>query len=246
MALVGIYGSAIAIGGSLIVAILSSVGPTEGVIENEVKPVESAGQREDLLSGLMFVWNHPILLPALSIDMVCVLFGGVTALLPVYADQVLHTGAEGLGALRAAPAIGAAFMGYVLTSVDLRARAGQYFLWAVAGFGVSTIAFSVSTSFWISLGALFMAGLFDSVSVVVRSSAVQLCSPPDMRGRISSVNTMFIGSSNEIGEVESGVLAHYIGTVPTAVFGGVMCLVVLAVAAVKSPKLRALDLRALE
>jgi MFS family permease len=245
MAVVGIYGTSLAIGTALLGALFWSISP--GSKEDSL-PKQSVGlsRREELLSGLKFVVNHPILFPALSIDMVCVLFGGVTALLPVFAEEVLHVGPEGLGLLRAAPSLGAALMGYALTSFNLKRYAGRYFLTAVAGFGVSILVFSLSDSFIISLAALFFSGAFDSISVVVRSAAVQLSSPDDMRGRISAVNSIFIGSSNEIGEVESGVLAHYIGTVPTAVVGGIACLAILSVAAVGFPKLRALNLHELE
>ena len=245
MAASGIYGASLVIGIALLGAIFWSISPkvSEQPLLKESKSVDRRGE---LLSGLKFVVSHPILFPALSIDMVCVLFGGVTALLPVFAEEVLHVGPEGLGALRAAPSLGAALMGYALTSCNLKQYAGRYFLTAVAGFGISILIFSLSENFLLSLAALFLSGVFDSVSVVVRTAAVQLSSPDDMRGRISAVNSIFIGSSNEIGEVESGVLAHYIGIVPTAVVGGVACLVILSIATVGFPKLRALNLYDLE
>jgi MFS family permease len=245
MAAVGLYGASIVIGAALLGAIFWSISPLTSE-SSEPKVKDEVDRKGELLSGLRFVLNHPILFPALSIDMVCVLFGGVTALLPVFAEEVLHVGPEGLGALRAAPSLGAALMGYALTSFNLKRYAGKYFLTSVAGFGASILVFSLSESFILSLAALFVSGAFDSVSVVVRSAAVQLSSPDDMRGRISAVNSIFIGSSNEIGEVESGVLAHYIGIVPTAVVGGVACLLVLSLATVGFPKLRALDLHELE
>jgi MFS family permease len=197
---------------------------------------------EELKSGLKFVFGHPILLPALSLDMISVLFGGVTALLPIFAKEILMVGPRGLGALRAAPAVGAMIMGFILTRVEMRHNAGKYLLSAVAGFGCSILVFAVSQNFFLSLFALGMSGIFDSVSVVVRSTAVQLASPDHMRGRISSVNSMFIGSSNEVGEFESGVAAKFLGTVPAAIFGGVMCLLTVGVIAWKSPTLRKMDL----
>lgn len=245
MAAVGIHGASVVIGVALLGAIFWSISPKSQDASAQ-KRSDTVDRRGELLSGLSFVLKHPILFPALSIDMVCVLFGGVTALLPVFADEVLHVGPEGLGALRAAPSVGAALMGYALTSFNLKRYAGRYFLTAVAGFGISILVFSLSQNFLLSLTALFLSGAFDSVSVVVRSAAVQLSSPDDMRGRISAVNSIFIGSSNEIGEVESGVLAHYIGIVPTAVVGGVACLLILSLATVGFPKLRALNLHDLE
>ncbi|MBO9667641.1 MAG: MFS transporter [Bdellovibrio sp.] len=197
---------------------------------------------DELKSGLKFVFGHPILLPALSLDMISVLFGGVTALLPIFAKEILMVGPRGLGALRAAPAVGATIMGFILTRVEMRHNAGKYLLSAVAGFGFSILVFAVSQNFFLSLFALGMSGVFDSVSVVVRSTAVQLASPDHMRGRISSVNSMFIGSSNEVGEFESGVAAKVLGVVPAAIFGGVMCLLTVGVIAWKSPTLRKMDL----
>jgi MFS family permease len=197
----------------------------------------------EVLVGARFVFSHPVLLPALSLDMISVLLGGVTALLPIYAAEVLFVGAMGVGILRAAPALGAASMGFVLTKLDIRERAGVWLLSAVAGFGFSTLLFAVSPYLVLSCAALFLAGAFDSVSVVVRSSSVQLFSPDEMRGRISAVNSMFIGSSNELGEVESGVLAHFIGVVPTAVVGALACIVTAGVATCVAPGLRGLNLK---
>jgi MFS family permease len=202
--------------------------------------------KENLFSGLRFVFAHPILLPALSLDMISVLFGGVTALLPIFAAEILGVGPKGLGILRGAPAIGAALTGLWLTRFDLKARAGRYLFTAVTGFGVCILVFAVSSNLLLSLTALALSGAFDSVSMVIRSSAVQLCSPDQMRGRISAVNSIFIGSSNELGEFESGVLAHFTGIVPAAVFGGVACLATVAAIALLFPKLRMLDLNVLE
>ena len=208
--------------------------------------IHTASLKENLLSGAKFVFGHPILLPALSLDMISVFFGGVTALLPIYAAEILNVGPRGLGALRAAPAIGAAIMSLWLTHHDLRPRAGRYLLIAVFGFGISILVFAVSKNLMLSLAALTFTGIFDSVSVVVRSAAVQLSSPDEMRGRISAVNSIFIGSSNEIGEFESGVLAHFVGAVSASVIGGIACLLTVAWAAAAFPKLRNLDLNQLE
>ena len=201
---------------------------------------------QELFSGAKFVFGHPILFPALTIDMVSVLFGGVTGLLPVYAQDILKVGPKGLGALRAAPALGAALVSLWLTRTGLKKSAGAWLFAAITGFGICTLVFGISENFYLSVAALGLSGGFDSISVIVRSTAVQLSSPDSMRGRISAVNSIFIGSSNEIGEVESGLTARWFGTVPAVIFGGAMCLVTVAVCAVFSPALRKLDLGALE
>ncbi len=210
------------------------------------KIVESGDSKvAELLSGAQFVFNHPILLPALTLDMVSVFFGGVTALLPIYAAEILKIGATGLGILRAAPSVGAAISSYALTSIDIRKRAGHHLLVAVAGFGFCILVFAVSTNYWLSLVALALSGAFDSVSMVIRTAAVQLASPDSMRGRISAVNSIFIGSSNELGEFESGIAAKILGTVPAAIFGGVICLATVGAVSLFSPKLRNLNLNQL-
>lgn len=200
---------------------------------------------EELMEGARYVFKHPILFPALNLDMVSVLFGGVTALLPVYAAEILHVGPKGLGALRAAPAVGAVLMGIYLTRIEFKNKAGKWLLSAVAGFGVSIGVFAISHHFFLSLVALLFSGAFDSISMVIRNSAVQLSSPDHLRGRISAVNSMFIGSSNELGELESGIAAKLLGTIPAAVFGSVMCIVTVGVTAVFSKNLRELDLEKL-
>jgi MFS family permease len=198
--------------------------------------------REELLIGVNFVFRHPILFPAMSLDMVAVLFGGVTALLPIYASDILRVGPKGLGILRASPAIGAVIVSFMLTRMDIRTNAGRYLFVAVTGFGASILAFSISRDFYFSAICLALSGAFDSVSMVVRTSAVQLASPENMRGRISAVNSIFIGSSNEIGEFESGVTAKLMGVVPSAIFGGVICLLTAATIAMLSPTLRKMNL----
>lgn len=212
-------------------------------------PLPSSGKSEsrktELLSGARFVFRHPILLPALSLDMISVLFGGVTALLPIYAGEILMVGPKGLGALRAAPAIGAALMSLWLTTLDIRERAGTWLFSAVTGFGVCILVFAMSRSYLLSLLSLALSGAFDSVSMVVRMAAVQLSSPDSMRGRISAVNSIFIGSSNELGEFESGVVAHLLGAVPAAVLGGIVCLATVFTVAFLSPRLRNLNLEEL-
>lgn len=201
--------------------------------------------KDSLLSGVKFVFSHPILLPALLLDMLSVFFAGVTALLPIYAKEILVIGPKGLGFLRSAPAIGSALMGYYLAQKDLGRNAGKLLLWAVAAFGVSILVFGLSTHFYLSIAALFAAGAFDSISMVIRGSAVQLTSPDNMRGRISAVNAIFIGSSNELGELESGVMAQLLGTVNSVVFGALACLLTVGAIAWKAPTLRNMDLKKL-
>lgn len=209
-------------------------------------PEKGKSVKDDLLSGAKFVFRHPVLFPAMTLDMVSVLFGGVTALLPIYAAEVLFVGPEGLGVLRAAPAIGAFMMSTWLIQGEVKKKAGVKLFWSVAGFGACILIFAVSHNYILSLFALILSGIFDSVSMVIRTSAVQLSSPDQMRGRISAVNSIFIGSSNELGEFESGVAAKFLGAMPAAVFGGVMCLLSVATIALFSPKLRRLDLEDLE
>ena len=192
--------------------------------------------------GLRFVFSHPILLAALALDMFAVLFGGAMALLPAFVTTVLHSGPETLGLLRAAPACGAILMGIYLTRRPINRHAGRILLSVVVGFGLAMIVFALSRSLWLSLGALFVSGLFDSVSVVLRSTILQLTTPDAMRGRVSAINGIFIGSSNELGAFESGVTARLMGLVPSVVFGGLMTLVVVAVVGYSVPKLRRLHI----
>ena len=205
-------------------------------------PEKGKSIQEDLLSGARFVFKHPILFPAMTLDMVSVLFGGVTALLPVFAAEILFVGPQGLGILRAGPAIGAFIMSAWFIKSGVSKKAGVKLFWAVAGFGVCILVFSLSKNYELSLFALIGCGMFDSVSMIIRTSAVQLASPDHMRGRIAAVNSIFIGSSNELGEFESGLAAKFLGTMPAAVFGGVMCILSVGVVALFSPTLRKLDL----
>lgn len=201
-----------------------------------------ASVKDELLSGARFVFKHPILLPALSLDMISVLFGGVTALLPIFANEILLVGPKGLGALRAAPAVGATIMSLYLARTPIQKHHGRWLLTGVAGFGFSILLFGLSETFWLSMAALALSGVFDSISMLIRSAAVQFSSPDHMRGKISAVNSIFIGSSNEIGEVESGIAAKVFGTVPSVYFGATMCLMTVAVIAYAFPSLRKLEL----
>ncbi|MFG1302059.1 MFS transporter [Xanthobacter sp. V3C-3] len=193
-------------------------------------PTRAAGgggpRLRTLLQGLAFIRAHPVVLGSISLDLFAVLLGGVTALLPIFAHDILHVGAEGLGALRAAPAVGAVLMSVVLARVPLDRRVGAKMFAAVAAFGLATVVFSLSRSFGLSLGALFVLGAADNVSVVIRSSLVQLSTPDEMRGRVSAVNSLFVGTSNQLGEFESGMAAALLGPVGAGVLGGIGTLLV--------------------
>ena len=170
-------------------------------------------------------------------------FGGAVALLPIFASEVLHVGPEGLGLLRAAPALGSALMGLVLAHRPPLKNSGRKLLVYVAGFGVSIILFALSRNFYLSLLVLAISGALDSISVVIRGTILQLLTPDEMRGRVSAVNSIFVGSSNEIGSFESGVTARLMGLVPAVVFGGSMTVLVVGITAWKAPRLRALNLK---
>jgi predicted MFS family arabinose efflux permease len=176
--------------------------------------------RNALLEGLRFVRRRRPVLGAISLDLFAVLFGGATALLPVYAADILHVGPSGLGWLRAAPGVGAALTGIVLGVLPVTRRVGRWMFGGVIFFGFATLVFGVSTSFWISLVALTVLGAGDMVSVYIRHLLVQLQTPDDIRGRVSAVNSVFIGASNELGEFESGVAAAWLGVMPAVVIGG--------------------------
>jgi MFS family permease len=193
---------------------------------------------KSIKEGWKFILNTPVLLGAMALDMLAVLFGGAIALLPAYATDILHIGSEGLGALRGAPAAGAVIMALVLAVRPMKTIPVTRLLWVVAGFGFCMIGFGLSTVFWLSLVFLALSGIFDSVSMVIRQTLVQLLTPDHMRGRVSSVNSMFIISSNEIGAFESGALAKLIGLMPAVVSGGVGTLLVAGGAAWLSPEMR--------
>ncbi len=201
---------------------------------------------EDIFSrireGIRFVLKSPELLGAFSLDMFAVLFGGAVALLPVFASDVLHVGPEGLGFLRACPAIGAIMMSFYLMFNPPVHNSGRTLLLAVSAFGLCMIGFAFSHWFWLSALLLLLSGLFDNVSVVIRGTILQLYTPEHMRGRVASVNSIFIGSSNELGAFESGVAAKLMGLVPSVAFGGVMTLIVVGTTAKINPVLRRLSL----
>jgi MFS family permease len=193
------------------------------------RPSTLAANWGTLLAGVHFVWQRKVLLGATSLDLFAVLLGGATALLPMYARDILHTGPTGLGLLRAAPAVGALLMSLALMRWPLRRHVGYKLLGAVAVFGAATLVFGLSTHFGLSMLALMVTGAADSVSVVTRSTLVQLETPDEMRGRVSAVNSIFIGASNQLGEFESGATAAWLGPVGSVVLGGVGTLLVAAV-----------------
>ena len=213
----------------------------------EKKPILFTPQNESVYEsatkGLKFVFQNKVILSCISLDLFAVLFGGAVALLPVYAKDILHVGAEGLGWLRASQAIGAIIMLLILAYFPIKKHAGIILLMAVFGFGLFIILFGISTIFWFSMFCLIMSGALDGVSVSIRHTIVQLATPDDMRGRVSAVNSMFIGSSNEIGEFESGATAHALGTVPAVIFGGCMTCLVVAVTYFISPSIRKMELK---
>ncbi len=186
------------------------------------RPVEARTppKLSDLFAGVGFVRNNPAILGTISLDLVAVLLGGATALMPIYARDILHTGPWGLGFLRAAPAVGALLMTAVLARHSITSRVGMRMFQAVILFGLGTVVFALSTNIWLTLGALVVMGAADTVSVVIRTSLVQLQTPDEMRGRVGAVNFLFIGASNQLGEFESGVTAALIGAMPAALVGG--------------------------
>ena len=197
---------------------------------------------QSLKEGVRFVFKTKAILGALSLDMIAVLFGGAVALLPVFAQDILKVGPEGFGVLRAAPAVGAFLTMLTTAYIPISRRAGMKLLVAVFGFGISIIVFGLSSVFWISVFALFFSGITDGVSMVIRQTILQLKTPDHMRGRVSSVNSMFVGSSNELGAFESGLTAKLMGTVTAVVFGGTMTLITALTTGLVSPSFRNLDL----
>ena len=198
---------------------------------------ESATGWDGLLEGFRFVFSEKLVLYTMLLDLFAVLFGGAVALLPIYANEILNIGPTGLGWLRAAPAFGAACMGAYLAHRPPIRRAGPALLLSVAGFGIATIAFAVSRSAALSFFLLFLTGMFDNISVVLRIFLVNAITPNRMLGRVSAVNSIFINSSNQWGAVESGYAAQYMGTVPSVVFGGAMTMIVVAAIGWLSPQL---------
>ena len=213
-----------------------------GFLRPEIREYRISRTREPIMQsirgGFQFILRNPVLLSVMMLDMFAVLFGGAVAMLPAVADQILHVGSEGLGALRAASAFGAILTAIFLGLRPFRAIRATTLLWVIAGFGLCIIGFGLSTSFALSMGFLALSGVFDSVSMVIRGTLMQWLTTDEVRGRVTAVNSMFIISSNEIGAFESGVAARLLGLAPSIVFGGAMTLLVVASTALLSPQFR--------
>jgi hypothetical protein len=217
-------------------------------IRKSGKPIINPGSRWTLMKeGLAYVWRQKIVFGAISLDLFAVLLGGATALLPVFARDILHVGAEGFGILRSGPAIGATVVALLLAANPIRKHAGLFMFGGVAMFGLATCVFAVSHlilpshALWLAVAALAVLGGADMLSVYVRQTLVQLVTPDPMRGRVAAVSSVFIGASNELGEFESGVAARFLGPVNAAIFGGVGALIVTGVWAKLFPALRKAD-----
>ncbi len=242
--LVGWADKATAYGMATLLALLATIALLLLRVK-EPPPAESAPIFTSIAEGLRFVFGHQVLLGAMSLDMFAVLFGGAISMLPAFIHDIYHYGPEGLGILRAAPAIGAVVTGLVLARHPINLHAGRWLLGAVAGFGLCIIAFGLCRQFWVAGFLLLLSGMFDGVSVVMRTTIYQLVTPDAMRGRVSAINGIFIGSSNELGAFESGLAARLLGLVPSVVFGGAMTLLVVSVTAKLAPRLRRLELHQL-
>ena len=221
-----------------VVANLAALVLTSRIRRTPVTRPPRAVAPEMVLEGFKYLWSNKLILGAISLDLFAVLLGGAVALLPVYASDVLYVGETGLGLLRCAPGVGAVLTALLLAHRPLGRRQGELMLWCVFGFGLFTVVFGVSRSMAVSLVALAFAGACDMVSVVVRSTMVQLGTPDHMRGRVSAVNTMFIGASNEMGQFESGITAQWFGTVPAVILGGLGTMAVVAAWVKLFPQLR--------
>ncbi|MDP2258447.1 MAG: MFS transporter [Caulobacter sp.] len=217
-------------------------GLTILLIRSNTQPEVQPGSRWALMKeGLVYVWTNKIVFGAISLDLAAVILAGATAMLPVYARDVLHVGPEGFGLLRAGPAIGAAAMAFFLAAVPIRSKAGVIMFTSVAIFCAGTVVFGASTVMWLSVTALVILGAADMISVYIRQTLIQLVTPDHMRGRVATVSSLFIGASNELGEFRGGVVARFIGPVAAVVWGGVGALVVTGVWAKLFPELRKAD-----
>jgi MFS family permease len=233
-------------GPAVVYGLAASVGVMAAFATFQIKLQAKARPREPIstatvFAGFRYIWREKLILGSISLDLFAVLLGGAVALLPVYAREILLTGPWGLGILRTAPGVGAAAMAVYLAHKPLRGRVGATMLWCVAGFGVFTMLFGISRSLTLSLIALALVGATDMVSVIVRATLVQIATPDGMRGRVNSVDMVFIGASNELGQFESGLTAHWFGTVPAVVLGGIGTLAVTGLWAWMFPELRDAD-----
>lgn len=225
-----------------VVLTLAGLALILAVSKRPVPPSTSEeGVREKIKAGLRFVFQNKIILSAISLDLFAVLFGGAVALLPIFAEEILHVGSVGLGFLRAAPSTGALLMAFFITHNPIQKNVGKKLFLAVAGYAVSMIMFALSRNFWLSLSILIVSGAFDCVSVIIRATLLQTLTPENMKGRVSAVNNIFIGSSNEIGMFYSGTSARIFGAIRAVIIGGCMSLAVVGVTAWASKSLRRLQ-----
>ncbi len=245
-AVAGLFINWIGVSGSMIFILCCSLLALLALSKIPKQPVLNAkiGEPifESLREGLLFVFQNKTILGALSLDMVAVLFGGAVSLLPIFAQDILKVGPTGFGILRAAPAVGAFVTMLIAAYIPLTRNAGLKLLAAIFAFGLCIVGFGLSTVFWLSVVLLCLSGAFDGISVVLRHTILQLHTPDSMRGRVSAVNSIFVGSSNELGAFESGFTARLMGTVPAVVFGGCMTLLIVGGTAAFSPSFRTLDL----
>ena len=224
----------------IVVGIFALVMLLLSTITSPPIPVQNAQKVnvfESLREGIAYVFKTKVILYSISLDLFSVLFGGVIALLPVYSEDILHVGAKGLGILRAAPSIGAVLTMLIMVYFPPLNHAWRNLLLAITGFGIATLVFAVSTNIWLSAGALFLTGAFDSVSVIIRQTVIRFFTPDEMRGRVSSVNGIFVSSSNELGAFESGLAAKLMGTVPSVIFGGTMTMIIVTIVWFRSKEL---------
>ena len=238
--LYALRGSPIPVYFAAAIALATSVALMLSIRMQSVQQI-NRGNWKSVLAGLRYVWHNKLILGTTTLDLFAVLLGGAVALLPVFAREILYVGPFGLGVLRAAPGIGAALTALAITLCPLRRRSGVIMLTCVACFGAATVAFGLSRNLYVSIFALLVAGGADMVSVIVRATVVQLATPDEMRGRVSAVNVLFIGASNEFGQFESGVTAQWLGAVPAVVLGGVGTLVIVALWSRLFPALRRVD-----
>ncbi len=239
--LYALSGSAVPVYLTAAIALVTSVLLVLAIRIRGVQQLSQGRDWKTVIAGLKYVWRTKLVLGATTLDLFAVLLGGAVALLPVFAREILHAGPRGLGLLRASPGVGAGLMALLIAYVPLRRRAGLKMLCGVAAFGVATVVFGLSRNLYLSMLALFLVGAADMISVIVRNTMVQLATPDEMRGRVSAVNMLFIGASNEFGQFESGITAQWWGTVPAVVAGGVGTIVVVALWSWLFPALRRVD-----
>jgi MFS family permease len=221
---------------SIAMIVLFFIGPKPPTAQLKGEPM-----LKSIREGFKFVWNTKEILGVITLDLFAVFFGGATALLPYFSDVILKTGAQGLGILRAAPGIGAIVVMLVVNFIGMKSNQGKWMLWCVAGFGLTIIIFGLSSWFWISFVALLLSGLLDGISIIVRSTVLQLKTPEEMKGRVSALNSIFIISSNELGAFESGFASRLMGVIPSVVFGGMMTIGVVVFTWFKMPSLRKIN-----